>query len=156
MLFKLIVCALFLLPFQIASAQTADQIVVRDAWVREAAAGDGATAAYFILENTSAQPASLVAVSTTAAQVIELHEMKMVTKSGQGAMNEMMTMAKVEAIDVPANGKVELKPGGLHVMLFKVSAALTPGGATDLTLRFKNGTTKTVRAAVRSRTAMAR
>lgn len=157
---SLLFCTFLLLPLSSSLAQTADQIVVRDAWVREAAAGDGATAAYFVIENTSGQPVSLVAVRTKAAQVSEMHEMKMVMKGGQGAapgsMNEMMTMSPVPSIDVPAHGKVELKPGGLHVMLFKVASNLPTGASTELTLRFKNGVTKTVQAAVRSRTAAGR
>ncbi|MGE3844021.1 MAG: copper chaperone PCu(A)C [Vicinamibacterales bacterium] len=157
-----LIASAFLLSLSSAFAQTADQIHVRDAWVREAAAGDGATAAYFVIENSSSQPASLIAVNTKAAQVIELHEMKMVMKGGpdhaaaSGGMNEMMTMAKVDAINVPARGQVELKPGGLHVMLFKVASNLPVGASTELTLRFKNGVTKTVQAAVRSRTAAGR
>ena len=40
---------------------------------------------------------------------------------------DMMKMAPVKGIIVPAKGKVELKPGGLHVMLFELKKPLKEG-----------------------------
>jgi len=127
-----------------AQAQSAEQLQVHDVWVRESAANP-ATAAYFVIENTSPQSTALVEVRTAAAGLTELHTMRMMQKDGR----EMMSMAQVADVPVPANGRTELKPGGFHVMLFKLAQPLSPGATVALTLRFANGVTKSVSATVR-------
>jgi copper(I)-binding protein len=58
-------------------------------------------------------------------------------------------MAPVKAITVPARGKVELKPGGLHLMLFQLKKALKDGDRVSLTVTSAAGATVQVMAAVR-------
>jgi copper(I)-binding protein len=128
-----------------AGAQTAEELQVRDAWVRESAQGSPATAAYLVIRNTSAQATALRSVTTAAAGLTELHTMRMVQRDGR----EMMTMLQVSEVPVPAHADTELKPGGVHVMLFKLPQGLVPGGSVTLNLAFANGITKTVTAAVR-------
>jgi copper(I)-binding protein len=51
-----------------------------------------------------------------------------------------MTMRPVEGgLEIPAGGAVELKPGGLHLMLIGLKAPLSEGGNVPLTLVFDNG-----------------
>src|SRR4051794_12390814 len=50
----------------------------------------------------------LVWVSATFADAVQLHSMRM-----QG---DVMQMREITAIDLPADTRVELKPGGLHLM----------------------------------------
>lgn len=126
------------------AAQSADQLVVRDAWVREAARTDRASGGYVVIENTSTQPARLVAAQIEGVGVVELHLARMA--------NETMSMEKVADITIPPNSRVELKPGSYHLMLFQMTKALEAGTKTNLTLRFANGVTKTVPADVRKRT----
>jgi copper(I)-binding protein len=47
----------------------------------------------------------------------------------------MMRMSPVSQIDVPANGKTELKPGGLHVMLFGLKGKPVEGDTFVVTLK---------------------
>ncbi len=152
------VAAMALLIAFTALGQTASEIVVRDAWVREATPQDQATGAFLVIENRSATAVSLVGVDGAGAGTGELHTMKMVERPAggmnmggraaapgvTGAPTEMMTMERVKEIPVPARGSAELKPGGFHIMLFKLSAPLVPGNRTTLTLRFSNGVTKSV------------
>ncbi len=154
-----------------AAGQTAADLVVRDAWVREATPQDQGTGAFLIVENRSATAVSLVGVDGAGAGTGELHTMKMVEKPA-GGMNmgrqagtgtaaptgatppaEMMTMERVKEIPVPARGSVELKPGAFHIMLFKLSKPLVAGSSTTLTLHFSNGVTKSVPVAVVKRSA---
>jgi copper(I)-binding protein len=51
---------------------------------------------------TSVQPAKLVGVSSPAAGVVEVHEMKM--------ENDMMRMRQMPALDLPAGQLVKLAP----------------------------------------------
>ncbi len=86
------------------------------------------SAAFFTIENKGA-PDRLLAVSGTVADKIEIHTM--VREAG------VMRMREVKALDVPTNGKVELKPGGLHIMLIGLKAPLKEGDRFPLTLRFE-------------------
>ena len=48
-------------------------------------------------------------------------------------------MRRVEKIDLPANGSVELKPGGLHIMLIGLEHQLQADERIPLTLRLEDG-----------------
>lgn len=61
----------------------------------------------------------------------------------------MMTMHKVDKIPVAADSTVELKPGGLHVMLFGLKKDLTVGEKLPVTLTFEKAGEKKVTAEVR-------
>jgi copper(I)-binding protein len=46
-------------------------------------------------------------------------------------------MKSRENIEIPANGEVEFKPGGLHIMLVELKQPLAVGDEVQLTLRFE-------------------
>ena len=100
------------------------QVSVKDPWVRATVAGQKATGAFMQI----ADPAGgkLVSASTSVAGVVELHEMSM-----EGTT---MKMRAVPAIDLPAGKPVELKPGGLHVMLMDLKKPLNAGDTVPVTL----------------------
>jgi len=131
---------------EIQGGSAPDSVVVRDAWIREAGASQKATGAFLVIENHSSQVVTLVSAKTSGAGIAELHKMEL--------KDDKMSMKKVDEIQVPAGGTVELKPGGLHIMLFDLKQAFTPGTRTPLTLRFSNGVEKIVNAEVRPRMAM--
>ena len=64
-------------------------------------------------------------------------------------MGAMMRMSPVKRIEVPARGKVELKPGGYHVMLFGLKKTPMVGDTFTLTLTFDDGSTASATASVR-------
>ena len=72
---------------------------------------------------------ALVAVTSPAAAVVELHETVPDPSTG------MMAMQPVVSVPVPAGGMAELKPGGYHVMLIDLVAPLTEGTTIDLSSR---------------------
>lgn len=109
-----------LLAAGVAFAQT----TISDAWVRGMVAPQRATGAF--MKITSAQGGKLVAVSTPAARVAEVHEMVM-----QG---DVMAMRAIEALELPAGKAVELKPGGHHLMLMGIEQPLKTGETVPLTL----------------------
>ena len=106
-------------------------VVARDPWVREAPAGRKATAIFLTAENTGAAGRTIVGGSTDVSDTLELHEMK--------RENGMMRMSPVSSIAVPAHGKAELKPGGLHLMLFGLRKALVAGDSVHVTLTLDSG-----------------
>ncbi|MCX7619288.1 MAG: copper chaperone PCu(A)C [Acidimicrobiales bacterium] len=68
---------------------------------------------------------------------------------GEGAGGSTMQMKPVDAIELPAGKTVELKPGGLHVMLIDLTKPLETGSSFELTLRFEKAGTKTVTVTVK-------
>ena len=119
------------------------QVSVKDPWVRATVAGQKATGAFMQI----ADPAGgkLVSASTSVAGVVELHEMSM-----EGST---MKMRAIPGIELPAGKTVELKPGGLHVMLMDLKQPLAAGDSVALTLivegKDKKRETIEVKAAVR-------
>ncbi|MER3405214.1 MAG: copper chaperone PCu(A)C [Chloroflexota bacterium] len=99
------------------------------------------SAAYMVIRNEGAQSDRLVRAETDVAETVELHESRM--ESG------VMKMQPVEGIDVPAGGSVELKPGGLHIMLIGLKRELRVGDRVELVLHFEKAGDIAVEAEVR-------
>jgi ABC-type nitrate/sulfonate/bicarbonate transport system permease component len=64
-------------------------------------------------------------------------------------MSGMMMMERIPKIALPPRGRVELKPGGYHLMLMGLKRALSPGQSVTLTLVFERAGPVTIRAEVR-------
>jgi hypothetical protein len=114
-------------------AQAAEPIAVTGAWARATAGGQKVGAAY--LELAAPAGTALVAAETPVSARVELHTMSM-----EGGV---MKMRPVEKIEVPAAGRVSLKPGGLHLMLIDLKQPLKEGTRVPLTLTFQSGAAKT-------------
>ena len=123
-----------------ALAQT-PVLTAHDAWAREPMGGRNMTGVFVVVENAGATPRAIVSAATDAAEKVELHEMK-----NEGGM---MRMSPVKQIDVPAKGKVELKPGSFHVMIFGIKGKPAAGDTMNLTLTFDDGTKVTTPAQFR-------
>ncbi|MGQ9614668.1 copper chaperone PCu(A)C [Chloroflexus sp.] len=98
------------------------------------------SAAYMVLVNNGATDA-IVKAESDVAKTVELHNVVM--------ENNVMQMRPVEAIEVPANGQVELKPGGFHVMLIGLNRDLNEGDEVTIKLTTRSGKTIEVKAPVR-------
>jgi copper(I)-binding protein len=138
----LLVAALALPCATGALAAQGATITVRDAWVREAAAGRAVTAAFMVLENKGETMRALVRGAASVGDTLELHEM--VREDG------MMRMSPVARIELPARGETALRPGGLHMMIFGLKAPLAAGDSVRLTLTLDDGSIVRVMAPVRS------
>ena len=104
-------------------------VAVSDAWVRPTVAGQKATGAF--LKLVAKDNSKLLSVSTPIAGVAEIHEMKM--------EGNVMKMAPIPFLDLPAGQVVELKPGGFHVMLMDLKSPLEKGAKVPVTLKFQDG-----------------
>lgn len=122
-------------------AQEAPAVSVSDAWVK--AVDDGMTAAFGQLTNNSDHDARIVSATTPSAQRVELHEVVTDT-TGTATMRQ-----KEGGLVVPANGELELAPGGDHIMLMDVTSPLTPGSDVEVVATFEDGSTLTITAQVR-------
>lgn len=92
------------------------------------------SAAYFRLANGTTSPDTLLAVETAAASALELHETIEREPGVRG-------MRPVGPIPVASGEVVVLAPGGLHVMLIRLTRPLAEGDTLALRLRFASGGT---------------
>ncbi|MCE2998475.1 MAG: copper chaperone PCu(A)C [Betaproteobacteria bacterium] len=109
------------------SVAQAQEVSVRDAWVRGTVKGQSATGAF--MELNARTNARLVGASSPVAKVVEVHNMTM--------ENGVMKMFAVEAVDLPAGKPVRLAPGGFHVMLMELHKPLSAGDKVPLRLTFE-------------------
>ena len=103
------------------------QIKVEEPWVRATVPGQQATGAF--MKITSGQAVKLVAVTTPAANINEIHEMTM-----EGGVMKMR--AYLAGLDIPANKTVELKAGGYHVMMMDLQRPVKAGETVAMQLQF--------------------
>jgi copper(I)-binding protein len=103
--------------------------------------GSGNGAVYVTIVNDGGSADALVSASTDAASVVELHEV--VHEGG------VMKMRPLPRFAVPAGGRLEMKPGGYHIMLLGLKRDLKPGDTVSVTLTFDKAGRKSVDAPVR-------
>ncbi|MEO8385239.1 MAG: copper chaperone PCu(A)C [Betaproteobacteria bacterium] len=108
--------------------------VISESWIKTTVPGSAVSAAYMRIK--SAIPFKLVKAESTAAGIVEIHDMKM--------NDGVMEMKALDAIDVPPNKAVELKPGGMHVMLMNVKKPINKGDKIPMTLTFEGANKKPV------------
>ncbi len=84
-------------------------------------------AVYLTLVNASWKDDRLLSAETSSAERVELHEVQ--AQEGVLAM-----LPRSEGFAIPAGGRVELMPGGKHLMLYKVRDAAS---GIDLKLHFE-------------------
>jgi len=129
---------LSILPF----AAIAGDIVVEDAWIREAPPGAHVLAGYVKISNKSANDVQLLGVESDQFGMVMLHKTQM-------DQHHNMSMHHMEGVSIPARSTVELKPGEMHIMLMQPARDLRAGDKVSLRLRFSNNVTLTVSFVVR-------
>ena len=91
----------------------------------------------FAIENASNSAERLLRASTPVAAGVVLHQMAQ--KGG------MMTMRAVPSLEIGPGARLELGPGGYHLMLIDLKQPLKPGDRFPLTLTFERlGTVTTI------------
>lgn len=89
------------------------------------------TAGFVTLVNDGAAAAALVGARSDCARVVELHVME--EREGR------MSMRKVERLEIPAHGRLELGPGAAHLMLIDLRQRLEVGSPVTVHLDFADG-----------------
>jgi copper(I)-binding protein len=125
-----------------APSAAAAKVTITDAWARPSMSMQGAIAIYFVMKNSGDADDALVKAETVVGMA-SLHE----TVAGDSGMMGMQPVAKIA---IPKGGTTELKPGGYHVMVEKLTQAVAPGTTIDVTLTFEKSGTQTVKAEVRA------
>ncbi len=115
--------------FGLANAQNAKvgTVEIENAYTRATVPGQMAAGGFMKIENKG-KADQLISASSPVAGEVQLHEMAM--------EGNVMKMRQVKDIPVPANGAVELKPGGLHLMFMNIKAPLAAGQTVPVKLKF--------------------
>jgi copper(I)-binding protein len=125
-----------------SSTATADEsvrvgdIVVSKAWGRATIGASRPGGAFLTITNKGTAKDQLIAAQTPIARKSELHTHTMT--------DSIMKMGQVMSIGIPAEGMTILEPGGVHVMMFNLKAALNEGDMFPLTLTFKDSGKATI------------
>jgi periplasmic copper chaperone A len=90
-------------------------------------------AAYMVIINHGQEPDRLLRAASSVAERAEIHEHREV--------DGVMMMREVAALDLPPGDRVELVPGGFHVMLLGLRSPLREGGRFALSLEFERAGT---------------
>lgn len=127
---------------QFSAATSAENMTVEQCWVR-LLPNHLPSAGYFVIHNHGKEAVEVLAAATPSYDNVMLHE----TIEEDG----MMKMKMVESLSVPAQGRLDFKPGGLHAMFEQPTAVLQVGDVMPLELLFegnkKLSVTCTVKAA---------
>ncbi len=126
---------------------TVGSLTIVDPWARASAGRAKSGAVYMTIHNNGSVADRLVGVETAIARMASIHTMRM----EQGVMK----MRPLKTLDIPPGASVQLRPGGIHVMLMGLHAPLTQGQTIPVTLRFERAGKIPIEATVESVSARA-
>jgi copper(I)-binding protein len=113
------------------------QVTVDGAWARATVPNQSATGAFMRL--TAQKDVVLTGASSSVAGIVEVHEMSI----DKG----IMRMRAADRVPLKAGQTIELKSGGLHIMMMDLKKQIKAGESVPLTLSFEaaDGTVSTVK-----------
>lgn len=121
----------------------ADSISVQfiDGWIKQLPPVVPMRAGYVQIKNPSDQTVEIIALQSASFEKVEMHE----TRMAEG----MMKMVELDSLVIPAKSKIELKPGGKHLMLISPKTPLQIGEKIGLTVTFSDDETQSIQFEVR-------
>lgn len=124
-------------------AQEKAALVISDAWARKSMSPNNNSAAYMKISNATDRQITIIGASAAmVANNVELHE-SFVDEQG------ISRMTSIDRIVVPANSEIELRPGGIHIMLLDLKSNLSSGDKFNLEIEVENMDLISVEATVR-------
>jgi copper(I)-binding protein len=126
----------------VAETYSAGELQIGNPWARATPKGAKVSAGYLTITNKGTQPDRLIGGSATVASRFEVHTT--VTENGVGRMRQ------VEALEIKPGETIELKPGGMHVMLTGLKQPLQRGQTVKGTLVFEKAGTVAIEFAVQA------
>jgi len=125
----LFLAGLLFFSFHAVAQEKEKPIDIEDPWSRATPPGSTIAVGYMVIRNKSEDRERLLSASSPLARKVETH----VTLKDGG----IMRMREVPGYEVPGRGRVELKPGGAHLMLLDIKRPFKQGEKIPLTLRFE-------------------
>lgn len=122
--------AAFILSPAFAHEAKLGDLLVEHPWSRATPAGAPVAGGFLAVANRGPAADRLVSARFERSNRVEIHEMA--HKDGVMVMRELP-----KGIEIPAGGRVELKPGGYHLMFMELKAPLKEGEMLKGTLVFE-------------------
>jgi periplasmic copper chaperone A len=114
----------------LAQDYTAGPLKIEQPWTRATPAGAKVAGGYVAVTNTGSATDRLLGGSSEIAGKVEIHEM--------AVNNGVMTMRGLpEGVELKPGAKLELKPGGYHIMFMDLKRQLKEGEKVKGTLSFE-------------------
>lgn len=108
----------------------AGKLTIDHPWSRAAPDGAQTLGGYMSIENASSEADRLVAVTSDAAERVEIHEMTM-----EGEVMRMRPLP--DGLEIDARMTVNLRPGGYHVMFIEPARDFAVGEKIPAVLEFE-------------------
>jgi periplasmic copper chaperone A len=116
------------------ASHCAAQVQVEGAWVKLAPPSATVNAAYMTIHNPQLHVQTIVGVSADCCAGVMLHKTR---REG-----DKVVMDHLEHLVIPAQSRVQLAPGGLHIMLTEAQEELTLESKVNITFSFGDGSTQ--------------
>lgn len=114
----------------VAQDYSAGPLKIEQPWTRATPAGAKVAGGYVAVTNTGSASDRLLGGSSEIAGKVEIHEM--------AVNNGVMTMRGLpEGVEIKPGAKLELKPGGYHIMFMDLKRQLKEGEKVKGTLTFE-------------------
>ena len=126
------VIAFFLL---LPTPAPAEVLVMSDCWARASVPGARSAAIYGSFRNDGKRSLAIEEVTSEIAGMIMIHETVL--------ENNMVMMSPVDELRIAPGDEIELKPGGVHMMLTGLTRALIEKDVFQIRLVFSDGSTAT-------------
>jgi copper(I)-binding protein len=103
-------------------------LTISETFTRSTITGQKNAAGFLSIQNEG-NADKLLSVKSNVSSSMEIHEMKM--------DGNVMQMRQVNSLDIPSKAKVELKPGGYHLMFIDIKSPLKAGESVEVQLTFE-------------------
>lgn len=105
------------------------ELAIDDAWIRSGPPNSKTFAGYLKFTNRSSTKISIKELKSNAFEKIEMHSS--FTEDG------ISSMKKLNALEIPANSSLNLKPGGYHLMLNSPNKMIKESDLIELMIYFE-------------------
>jgi copper(I)-binding protein len=135
--YRVVALVLFALVWGVV-AQARDyklgSLEISQSWARATPPSAPTGGGFLKITNTGTSPDRLISARSPAADIVQIHEMKM-----DGSIMRMREVEK--GLEIPAGGSVTLAPGGYHLMMMGLKGPLKQGSTVPVTLVFEKAGT---------------
>jgi len=118
-------------PFSSAYTDESGQVIITDAWVREAPPGAPVMGGYLTMKNIHDEDVVITGSKSSMFKNVEIHKTKIV--------DGIARMAHQTQLHLQSGSSMKFEPGGLHLMMMMPNGAINKGDIIDITLQLETG-----------------
>lgn len=126
-----IMSRIFLLVLILFPGVTFADLKIDHTWIQNLPPTVPVRAGYMSISNTGSEAVRILSISSDAFSNVEVHQTIM--------QDGMMHMEQVPALTIEPNSQLDLKPGGIHLMLMQPLEPTRPGDKIRITFELSDG-----------------